>query len=159
MVITLNIRISPKIKSFFYSSPSTNQLLTCQLLNVVLYSCSWLHAQSPFNSLQPYELYAARQVPLSMEFSKQEYWSGLMFPTPENLSNPGIKPVFLAVVAMHSGETNSLRRIMQLWSAVYYTCGPKAASPLSQGPRAIFYENLIYPKCICPNPAPQIPWN
>ena len=28
-----------------------------------------------------------------MEFSRQEYWSGLPFPSPENLPNPGIKPV------------------------------------------------------------------
>ena len=35
----------------------------------------------------------ARQVPLSMGFSRQEYWSGLPFPTPGDLSNPGIKLV------------------------------------------------------------------
>ena len=35
---------------------------------------------------------AARQVPLPTEFSKQEYQSGLPFPTPENLPNSGIKP-------------------------------------------------------------------
>ena len=29
---------------------------------------------------------------LSMEFSRQEYWSRLPFPTPEDLPNPGIKP-------------------------------------------------------------------
>ena len=34
----------------------------------------------------------AHQAPLSMEFSRQEYWSGLPFPFPEDLSNPGIKP-------------------------------------------------------------------
>ena len=34
----------------------------------------------------------AHQVPLSMEFPKQEYWSELPFPTPGHLSNPGIKP-------------------------------------------------------------------
>ena len=27
-----------------------------------------------------------------MEFSRQEYWSGLPFPSPEDLPNPGIKP-------------------------------------------------------------------
>jgi len=27
-----------------------------------------------------------------MEFSRQEYWSGLTFPPPEDLPNPGIKP-------------------------------------------------------------------
>ena len=37
----------------------------------------------------------ARQVPLSMGFSKQEYWSGLPFPSPGNLPDPGIKLMFL----------------------------------------------------------------
>ena len=30
--------------------------------------------------------------PLSMGFPRQEYWSGLPFPSPGNLPNPGIKP-------------------------------------------------------------------
>ena len=34
----------------------------------------------------------ARQAPLSMGFSRQEYWSGLPFPSPGDLPNPGIKP-------------------------------------------------------------------
>ena len=34
----------------------------------------------------------AYQAPLSIEFSRQEYWSGLPFPLPEDLSDPGIKP-------------------------------------------------------------------
>ena len=34
----------------------------------------------------------ACQVPLSMGFSRQEYWSGLSFPSPGDLSDPGIKP-------------------------------------------------------------------
>ena len=33
----------------------------------------------------------AHQALLSMKFSKQEYWSGLSFPTPEDLPDPGIK--------------------------------------------------------------------
>ena len=32
------------------------------------------------------------QAALSMEFSKQEYWRGLPFPSPGVLSNPGIEP-------------------------------------------------------------------
>ena len=28
-----------------------------------------------------------------MEFSRQEYWNGLPFPSPEDLSDPGIEPV------------------------------------------------------------------
>ena len=34
----------------------------------------------------------AYQAPLSMEFSRQEYWSGLPFPSPGDLPDPGIKP-------------------------------------------------------------------
>ena len=34
----------------------------------------------------------ACQAPQSMEFSRQEYWSELPFPSPEDLPNPGIKP-------------------------------------------------------------------
>ena len=34
----------------------------------------------------------AHQVPPSMGFSRQEYWSGLPFPSPGDLPNPGIKP-------------------------------------------------------------------
>ena len=34
----------------------------------------------------------ACQAPLSMGFSRQEYWSGLPFPSPGNLPNPGIEP-------------------------------------------------------------------
>ena len=33
----------------------------------------------------------AHQAPLSMEFSRQEYWSGLPFPTPGHLPDPGIE--------------------------------------------------------------------
>ena len=37
----------------------------------------------------------ARQAPLSMEFSRQEYWSGLPFPPPGDLPHPGIEPASL----------------------------------------------------------------
>ena len=39
----------------------------------------------------------AHQAPLSMGFPRQEYWSGLPFPPPGNLPNPGIEPVSLAL--------------------------------------------------------------
>ena len=32
------------------------------------------------------------QAPPSMGFSRQEYWSGLLFPSPGDLSDPGIEP-------------------------------------------------------------------
>ena len=34
----------------------------------------------------------AHQAPQFMGFSKQEYWNGLPFPSPEDLPNPGIEP-------------------------------------------------------------------
>ena len=36
---------------------------------------------------------ASYQTPLSMGFSRQEYWNGLPLPSPGDLSDPGIKPV------------------------------------------------------------------
>ena len=41
----------------------------------------------------------ARQATLSMGFSRQEYWSGVPFPSPGNPPNPGIEPGFLALQA------------------------------------------------------------
>ena len=46
-------------------------------------SCVWL-------LVTPWTI--AYQAPPSMEFSRQEYWSGLPFPSPEDLPNPGIEP-------------------------------------------------------------------
>ena len=44
---------------------------------------SWLFV-TPWSPL-------ARQAPWSMGFPRQEYWSGLLFPSPGDLPNPGIK--------------------------------------------------------------------
>ena len=41
----------------------------------------------------------AHQAPLSMGFSRQEYWSGLPFPSPGDLPDPGIEPRFPALQA------------------------------------------------------------
>ena len=45
----------------------------------------------------------AYQAPLFMGFSRQECWSGLPFPTPRDLSNPGIEPVSLMSPALAGG--------------------------------------------------------
>ena len=41
----------------------------------------------------------ACQAPLSLGFSRQEYWSGLPFPSPGDLPDPGIKPGSFALRA------------------------------------------------------------
>ena len=45
-------------------------------------------------------LSVALQAPLSMGFSRQEFWSGLPCPPPGDLSDPGIKPAFLMSPAL-----------------------------------------------------------
>ena len=51
------------------------------------------------NSLRPRGLEPARLL-CPWGFSRQEYWSGLPFPPPGNLSDPGIKPMFHAATAL-----------------------------------------------------------
>ena len=51
----------------------------------------------PVESLSHVQLFAipwmvARQAPWSMGFPRQEYWSGLSFPSPEDLPDPGTEP-------------------------------------------------------------------
>ena len=46
---------------------------------------------------------AACQAPLSVGFSRQEYWSGLPCPSPGDLPNPGIEPTCLASPALEGG--------------------------------------------------------
>ena len=49
---------------------------------------------SRFSHVQPSSTLwtEACQAPLPMGFSRQEYWSGLPFPSPRDIPNPGIKP-------------------------------------------------------------------
>ena len=42
----------------------------------------------------------AHQAPLSMEVSRKEYWSGLPFPSPGDLPDPGIRPASLMSPAL-----------------------------------------------------------
>ena len=61
----------------------------------------------------------AYQAPPSMGFSRQEYWSGLLFPSPGDLPNPGIKPRSLALQAdallsepVRKSQVNSFKRFI-----------------------------------------------
>ena len=45
----------------------------------------------------------ACQARLSMEFSRQEYWSGLPFPSPGDLPDPGMEPASLMSPALTGG--------------------------------------------------------
>ena len=55
----------------------------------------------------------ARQVPLSMEFSRQEYWGGLPFPSTGDLPHPGTEPGASCVagrffITQPPGKTNGI---------------------------------------------------
>ena len=64
---------------------------------VVMYGCeTWTIEKAEVKLLNCVQLFAtpwtvAHQAPLSMGFSRQEYWSALPFPTPGDLPHPGIK--------------------------------------------------------------------
>ena len=57
----------------------------------------------------------ARQAPLSMGFSRQEYWSKLPFPSPGDLPNPGTKPASPVSPALAGGffTTSTLREALR----------------------------------------------
>ena len=70
----------PKYWSFSFSISPSNEYsgLKVKLLSRVrLFATPWTEAY---------------QAPQSMELSRQEYWSGLPFPSPEDLPNPGSEP-------------------------------------------------------------------
>ena len=60
----------------------------CVLSHVQLFATPWT---------------VAHQAPLPMEFSRQEYWSEVPFPTPGHLLDSGIELEFLASLALASG--------------------------------------------------------
>ena len=82
IVAQLNIVENFKVTLNFSAGKglSTSVLITfsvCVLTHVWLFSTPWT---------------VAHQAPLSLEFSGQEYWSGLPFPFPGDLPGPGIEP-------------------------------------------------------------------
>ena len=63
--------------------------------NYLVFYCCVMCVRCHFSQVQLFETLwtIASQAPLSMGFSRQEYWSGLPCPPPRDLSNPGMGPV------------------------------------------------------------------
>ena len=57
----------------------------------LLSSSGWMGSEVTWKLLRHVQLFVALWTMLFMEFSKPEYWSGLPFPSPRDLPNPGIK--------------------------------------------------------------------
>ena len=76
-----------------------------------------------FQSPRPIQLFVtpwtiACQAPLSMEFSRQKYWSELLFPTHEDLPDPEIEPESLVSLALVGG---------------FFTTVPSGKPPIQMG--------------------------
>ena len=63
--------------------------------------CAHACVRSYVQSVTPWTV--SRQAPLSMRFSRQEDWSGLPFPPPGDLPDPGIEPTSPVSPALASG--------------------------------------------------------
>ena len=64
--------------SYYALSATLHNMHACMLSGVLLFATPWA---------------IVHQAPLSMGFSRQDYWSRLPFPPPGNLPNPGIEPM------------------------------------------------------------------
>ena len=69
------VRISKNLEQWFSNFTTTSEVKS--LSRVRLFATPWT---------------VAYQAPLSMGFSRQEYWSGLPFPSPGDLPDPEIEP-------------------------------------------------------------------
>ena len=70
---------------------------------------NWVSCTVTSDSVIPWTV--AHQAPLSVEFSRQEYWSGLPFPSPGDLPNPGIKPGSPSLQAVSKRERSKCQRL------------------------------------------------
>ena len=86
-------------KTYFLILLSYNLLITENILVLLLFLLSHSVVSG---SLQLHGL-VAHEAPLFMEFSRQEYWNGLQFPTPGDLPDPGIEPTSLVSPALAGG--------------------------------------------------------
>ena len=85
-------------------SSSESQLTGSTCVDMYVYVFICLLVSRLFAALRT----VAHQAPLSMGFSWQEYWSGLPFPPPGDLHNPGTEPTSLAGCLLHDRQIFSL---------------------------------------------------
>ena len=77
----------------------SNCILSCSIIICLncffrVHLCCYVHVPSHFSHVRLFATLwtVALQAPLSMGFSRQEYWSGLPCPPPGDLPDPGIEP-------------------------------------------------------------------
>ena len=110
-----------------------------------------------YNSFHP--LTIAYQAPLFMEFSRQEYWSGLPFPPPGDPPDPGIEPMSLMSPALATGvfttsntweahlnvSVQFSRSVVSnsLWPMNHSTPGPLSITNSQSPPKPLSIESVM----------------
>ena len=100
-------RTATRIPSSFISKPLELGVLSCSVVSDWLFAAPWT---------------VDYQAPLPLEFSRQEYWSGV--PTPGDLPDPGIKLISLVSPTLAGGFFTT----SDTWEAL-----PEASKPLFFG--------------------------
>ena len=89
------------------------------------YSSSCTCMLNPFSRVQCFATpwTVAHQAPLSLGFSRQEYWSGLPCPPPGDLPNPGIKPASLMLPALAGSfcTTSTTKEVLSHSNSLHFT--------------------------------------
>ena len=106
------------------------QILSLSCLCVHLLKLCAVHAKSLSHVRFFVTLWTlAHQAPLSMGFSRQEYWSGWPCPPPGDLPDPGLEPESL----MSPASTGGFSITSTTWEALYQLKGPQSFQPLEMG--------------------------
>ena len=89
----------------------------------------------------------AHQAPLSMGFSRQEYWSRLSFPSPEDLPNPGIERTSSVSPALQADSlpAKPLRKTTRKWPNAQLTARASLVAQMVKNPPAmekIWFQSL-----------------
>ena len=90
----------------------------------------------------------AHQAPLFMEFSRQEYWSGLPFPTPGDLSQPGIGNQLGTRVSSVSTTGRQILYHCSTWEAplpYFLVCGVLGGRERALSPTVRRKESFLRP--------------
>ena len=100
----------------------------CVSVSVYVCTCVWAVLSRVLPFAAPWTV--VYQAPLPMEFSRQEYWSGLLFPTSGDLPNPGIEPMslvspasagrFFTTSATWKAHTSSIQVILTAYIKVIW---------------------------------------
>ena len=101
----------------------------------------------------------AYQAPSSMGFSRQEYWSGLPFPSPGDLPNPGIEPGSPALRQMlyclsHQGSPSNVRNLtmLQFTGGNILWLSTAVSSPIPHPSTHLLSHPPLHPMLLKPSP-------